>query len=352
MKANICEKHGLIRCVGYWFLIVLLLVCGCSTRPNVVTLTENDITCQVVVQTEWGNGPSELGYRASGVSSKGPDVPSRFQLDEDGNVYIADSYNNRVVEFAPNGQFIRSIEIPLSNGEGFVWDISVRNGLLAVAANERVYAFDSEGHLIQVVEPPAEGQRFGLCSTDMAGKKVQVDGEGNIYVCLPGGFERGGTVLQYNREGEWRVFYEGAFTHLITGWDGFIYIGQERYSETSDSPSDSQMLIFDSLGDQVGEVTIQGQNLAAAGLFYLGLPVAVDAEGNLYTNVVNILRNGEIVSQEALVQVGAGGEILRVIQHKQFQRPATDVVDKEGIFYLWHFGKVPSEPAEIWRCNP
>jgi hypothetical protein len=144
MKTDTGKRYGLVRHIGFGFLMILLACCR-SIRPTIEVLTQNDVTCQVAVQTKWGSNPGELGYQDNEGSTGGPDLPVRFQLDEEGNVYVADVYNNRVVKFAPDGQFIRNFEVPLSNGKRSIWDISARGNYLAVAADDYVYVFDSDG---------------------------------------------------------------------------------------------------------------------------------------------------------------------------------------------------------------
>lgn len=352
MKTGVGKKRNLLRQLGLGFSIVILASCK-PAEPKLAVLDEDDVKCQVAVQTKWGSGLGELGYRErENASDLGPELPFRFQVDEKGNVYVADVFNSRVVEFALTGQFLRNFEVPLLEGKSTFWDVSARGNRIAAAANGRIYVFDSDSHLIQTLEPPPNGPDFDICDTSMAGKIAQVDGAGNIYACIPGGFERGGTILQLDTEGKSREFYRGAFTHIVAGWDGFVYIGKEDNSGTVEHPRDARILVFDPHGNQVGEVIVRGQNLTAAGLYYVGLPVAVDAQRRLYTNVVGVLKDGAAVSQEALIQVSAKGDILRIVRYKQFKRPANDVVDRDGNFYLWHFGKVPSEPVEIRRCSP
>jgi hypothetical protein len=331
--------------------MVILASCR-PTEPRLTILNEDNVKCQVAVRTKWGSGLGELGYlERENTSDLGPELPNRFQVDEKGNVYVADVFNSRVVEFAPTGQFLRSFEVPLLKGERAFWDVSARGNRIAVAANHRIYVFDSDSHLIQTLEPPPNGRNFAVCEI-LVGKEVQVDGTGNIYTCIPGGFERGGTVLQFDPGGKSHEFYRGAFTHVVVGWDDLVYIGKEDNSGTVEHPSDGRILVFGPHGKQVSEVIVQGQSLAAAGLYYVGSPVAVDVNRKLYTNVVNVLKDGEAVPQEALIQVSMKGEILRIVRHKQFKLLATDVVDREGKFYMWHFGQIPSEPVVIQRCSP
>ena len=52
--------------------------------------------------TSWGTEGSENGQFR---------VPSGLDTDASGNVYVADRYNNRVQEFSPNGTYITSLGV-------------------------------------------------------------------------------------------------------------------------------------------------------------------------------------------------------------------------------------------------
>ena len=49
--------------------------------------------------TSWGGQGSENGQFNS---------PSGLDIDSSGNVYVADTYSNRIQEFSPNGTYITS----------------------------------------------------------------------------------------------------------------------------------------------------------------------------------------------------------------------------------------------------
>ena len=109
---------------------------------------------------------------------------------------------------------------------------------------------------------------------------------------------------------------------------------------------------FDRQGNRLDEIVTQGEELADAGLLYPGLLIGVDGKGNLYGSAVTGFKDGKVVPDSALVQVNSQGAIVRVIERDEFPLLETTVVDEEGNLYRFHFGEVPSEPAEIWSCSP
>ena len=331
---------------------MILCMAGCrSGRPGVVEVTQNDLECNLLVQAKWGEGPGELGYIPEGQSSTCfPHKPVRFQIDVKGNIYVADLHNERVMQFSSTGDFVRNFSVPISDKNECIRDIDVGSGRLAVATTDHIYIYDHPDAPPEILEWPAGAGEYGLCSEDTAGRMVQADEEGNIYACGVGGYERGGTIVQYDAKGHSRIFFTGYYDHFVVGWDGLIYIEQIDYETPSGDTSGSRVLKFDSQGEQVGEMIIRGRDLAEVNLLYPGLVTEVDAKGNLYTNVVNVYRNGELVP-EAVIRINEKGNISYVIERNMFTRPSVDVIDRNGNLYIWRFGEVPSGPAEIWRCN-
>jgi|GEM_PF-3923725 len=345
-------KKSIALYVGFHLLIILCMA-GCqSSGQDIAEVRQSDLECGLLMQVEWGSGTGELGYLAEGESGSCPRKPFRFQIDAKGNIYVADLYNQRIVQFSSTGDFIRNFGIPTLEDNECIGDVAVGGGRIAVATTAHIYVYDQNDDSLKILEWPADAGQYGLCSEDAAGRKVQADDEGNVYACGVGSYERGGTVVQFDNNGHSHIFFTGSFNHLVVGWDGFVYIEQIDYGDTAKNSSGSRVLRFDFKGEQVGEITIPGRDLAKVDLIYPGLLIGVDARGNLYTNVVNVFRDRELVFREALIQIDAGGNISRIIERDEWTRPAADIVDKNGNLYIWNYGETPSEPVEIWHCSP
>ena len=69
MRAIFPKRHYLAHYVGLCVVIVLCAL-GCqSGRQSIERITQSDMECSMVIQTEWGNGLGELGYVPDGQSS-------------------------------------------------------------------------------------------------------------------------------------------------------------------------------------------------------------------------------------------------------------------------------------------
>lgn len=91
----------------------------------------------------WGtDGGAEQGQKLSN--------PVGVATDLDGNVYVADAGNGRIIAFRPNGTFWRALSANLRNPHG----LAVDGGLLYVAdrGNKRVAVLDLDGALLTSVE--------------------------------------------------------------------------------------------------------------------------------------------------------------------------------------------------------
>jgi hypothetical protein len=67
---------------------------------------------QVLISGKWGSGQGEFGLGAS-MGEEGDDViPKELAQDDSGNIYVLDSWNNRIQKFDANGKYLE--EIPIS----------------------------------------------------------------------------------------------------------------------------------------------------------------------------------------------------------------------------------------------
>ena len=359
MKLLSVEKwHHAIFSVEMCVIMTVCAVACCPEKPDAERVEQNDMQCRAVVQTQWGDGPGELGYVPNDQSTPCLHIPSRFQVDEAGGIYVADTLNTRILEFSTAGKLVKSFDVPIPTAGNCIVDLAVRGNRIVVATRDDVYVFDENDDSVKVLHPPKEA---GACAMSGEGKSVQIDGEGNVYTCVLGlGWEGpgpGGTVLQFDREGSSHEFFVGQFDHVIVGWDGTVHIQQLYCGEGSMEGSGSHyeddcVVKLDSEGNQVDKVIIRGSNLADAGLSHSGLLIGVDTRGNLYGSTVSGMKEGTLVSKSAFVQVDSQGEIVRVIERDISPLVDTTVVDKEGNLYWFRFGEIPSEPAEIWSCKP
>jgi sugar lactone lactonase YvrE len=94
-----------------------------------------------ILDTQWGSKGSEPGQF---------DDPKGIAVDTDGNVYVAESENNRVQKFSSEGVFLA--EIGAGSGFSYVWGVTLdtQDYIYVSDWNGHIYKFSPEGQLITV----------------------------------------------------------------------------------------------------------------------------------------------------------------------------------------------------------
>jgi sugar lactone lactonase YvrE len=115
----------------------------------------------------WGTDPSRarvLGFNPDGTYATlihtGPAASGRGRIrrvegiatDAEGNVYLADFGNEKVIVFSPGGQFLREWSVPLP------CDLAVRDGRVVVGSIPGVSIFSLDGALISVLGKRGAGR--------------------------------------------------------------------------------------------------------------------------------------------------------------------------------------------------
>lgn len=227
--------------------------------------------------TSWGGQGSENGQFSFAPPPNGPPVNGGFiTLDELGNVYVSDAFNNRVQKFDPNGNFIGSWGT-LGDG-GTALNIpgpisSDLNGNIFVADFDGVHQFNLDGGYIKSLQTAGE---------------VAMDSQGNLY--SPIAFQNmvarldsaGQVTATWGGEGDRE---DGTFnfpmTLLIDAQDR-IYVGDQS----------GRLQIFDTEGNFLGRF-----NMTTTDQLQILVPIiaALDSEDHIFVgakdrSVVYVLR--------------------------------------------------------------
>lgn len=250
-------------------------------------------------------------------------APRNVAVGLDGNVYVADSGNNRIVVFGPDGQFVRAWGSAGSGPSQFnePWGLAVDKEYVYVADtwNYRIQKFTLTGDLVQMfgsggasADPnvyfgPRAIALWGdnqLLITDTGNHRVQVVTRDGVFVSQFGG--QGGANGQFNEPVGLAAGADGAIfvaeawnrrvqqftsgfaavgTWAVDAWGG-TDIGNKPYIALDNSghvyvtdPEGYRVLIFDRLGNYVAKFGRFGSDLAS-----LNIPngLTVDAAGNIY----------------------------------------------------------------------
>jgi len=165
--------------------------------------------------------------------------PKDVFIDSKDNIYVADTGNNRIVQFDPEGNFVRFIapvggegNKPLSKPEGlFVTD----DGIIYIAdtGNKRVVKADEEGNFVQEYLRP--NSRFIPDSFKYDPTRLVVDKRGFLYIAVLGGYQG---LLQLDPDGYFQSFYGANQTQFswLDAMKRFFYTKEMYANEISKLP--------------------------------------------------------------------------------------------------------------------
>ncbi len=149
--------------------------------------------------------------------------PQDLNTDEDGNVYIADTGNNRIVVTDPSFRLVKIVDSFL-NEDGEEDHFSSPNGVyvssngnlyVADTGKLRVVELDGDGNLVQIIQnPKSDVLEDGYVFTPL---KVAVDYADRVYVIAQNQFEG---IMAFDEVGEF-IGFTGTINVQITPWEIF-----------------------------------------------------------------------------------------------------------------------------------
>jgi sugar lactone lactonase YvrE len=240
--------------------------------------------------TSWGSagsGPGQFSTLYPGSAAMG------IAVGPNGHVYVSDTWNGRVQEFTPNGKFVRAFGRPnpnLNGGGAPADDTFYGPRQLAVAPNGNIYVADTGNERIQVYSP--QGQHLfnigaGSHKPETAGGRfdepsgVAIDGKGIVY------------VADYWDQRIQRFTLDGRYLSSIpiSGWtsgdygEPYLTVDKTGHLFATDSPLSlnrhvNHVLMLDASTGKM--LRAFGSGGAGTGTLSQPSGIAVGPDGNLY----------------------------------------------------------------------
>ncbi|TVY09689.1 SMP-30/gluconolactonase/LRE family protein [Paenibacillus cremeus] len=199
--------------------------------------------------------------------------PKDLFIDDNDQIYIADTGNSRIVQLDEKGNLVRILDVkesPLKKPEGIFID-GKGDIYVADTGNKRVVRLDSNGKLIKEFKRP--DSKFLPESFKYDPIKLVVDKRGFLYIATLGGYQG---LLQLDPDGNFQSFF-GANKTDFSVMDAFkrvVYTREMYLREISKLPGSVASVTIDKSGliytvtkeverGQIKKLNIAGKDLLA-----------------------------------------------------------------------------------------
>ncbi|MCT4612449.1 MAG: Ig-like domain-containing protein [Clostridia bacterium] len=206
--------------------------------------------------------------------------PAGVEVDSEGNIYVADKDNDRIIKMDSNGMVMKIFEGELNSPRAVAVD-RYGNMYVADTANYRVVKLDSNGNIIFAITEKVLPKE--ISSKEVSTRKkpqkpthffrypqgIALDSSGNIYVSDT----NNSRILKFNDKGEFLAeFTDDLFMAkgLFVDKSGNIYIADT---------TNSSVKKLDSEGNHIFTI---GRNGSAPGTFRSPSDIVVANSGNIY----------------------------------------------------------------------
>ena len=148
---------------------------GLETAPDGTIVVADTGNNEIVRYNPDGTEVWRVGSFGDGVMEF--DNPRDIGVDEDNFVYVADSRNSRIVKLSPSGQWIGASTGP-SPSFSFQLGVSARGGKVYIGdtGRHRVVVLDEDLNTLSVFTPN------GICANYTGLRDAKADSQGNIYI--------------------------------------------------------------------------------------------------------------------------------------------------------------------------
>lgn len=211
------DTFRISQCSWVWLFLIITIFSGVATAAG-VSISNFNVPYKSYIYDFWGNAvPAPQAYLPS-HRIKGEDLgvgsfksPRDLHVSSTGDIYIADTGNDRVLIFNSNWQSIGEISTFINDGAEDslaqprgVFVTEDESIYVADTNNARIVHFDKSGEMVRIIgEPQSDLDGIFPAGFQYSPQKVAVDGHGRIYAIsqdLAEGF------ISFYQDGQFRGF--------------------------------------------------------------------------------------------------------------------------------------------------
>ncbi len=325
-------------------IIVLVFLVSSVDRVEINAGEFNDSPYLTFTPGAGTNGrlvPSTNAFEGFKSESYGLNLPSDMYIDEEDNLFIADTGNNRILKVASDGTQ-QEIGVGILSGPSGVYG---KDNILYVADTENlaIRKFDEFGNLIETFTRPSSNL-YGSTQT-WKPTKISVDMNDNIYVVSEG---NANGVVMLDKKGDFISYYAPNELNLSVSYRirRALMTPEERDKLAPLTPPaisniaiDSDNLLYTlTHGYKTGnirKVNVKGNSVIDFNAYsYNYTDIVIDNEGYIYTVNDDTDLNVEIYDQEGSLLFAFGMYDSAATEFGQFNSPSAIEIDSNGNLYV------------------